>query len=500
MTRSPGGVSLRPVGVLGVGVAAPGLRLSRAEVSSAWSAGSGRGSVAVCDADEDTLSLAWEASCRALAAAGMEPGEVSGLWWGTTRPPFAEGPSHAFLAAALDLAPGIEGALCAGSPHAGMEALVSAWDALAAGHARVALVVASDALVPGLGTAGEVTTGAGAAAFVLAGVPAAGSSPPDSNGAGPPARLVSRAARWMAVVDRSRADDQSATGDVYDGRLFREEVFLPLLAVGRHLGEPGRWSLSDPDGKLAGAAAKRLGGTLVSSATQAALGDTGAAAALLGAAEALGETGTLGLVGYGGGRVTAVSVEVSRAVPGSAAVADVVGGGQPVDYVQALRARGQLVSQSEPVPMGVPPGGAAFVRGNAEMLALQGARCAACGTLCTPPSIHPHCISCGGSELEVVRLARRGRVQTFVVNQTMPPPFSAPLPLVVLDLEDGARLMVQGTSADAPLLAVGDEMELVLRRYAVERGIPVYGYKALRVQGAPRVGAAGHGGDTTASP
>ena len=65
----------------------------------------------------------------------------------------------------------------------------------------------------------------------------------------------------------------------------------------------------------------------------------------------------------------------------------------------------------------------------------------------TPPSIHPTCTGCGGAELDVVRLVRAGTVQTFVVNQTMPPPFQAPLPIVVLDLDDGARLMVQGTPA-----------------------------------------------------
>ena len=81
-------------------------------------------------------------------------------------------------------------------------------------------------------------------------------------------------------------------------------------------------------------------------------------------------------------------------------------------------------------------------------------------------------------------LARRGRVQTFVVNQTMPPPFQAPLPLVIIDLDDGARLMVQGSPADAAELAAGDEITLSLRRYALERGIPVYGYKAYRVAGS----------------
>ncbi len=467
---------VRPVGVVGVGVAAPALRLAPGEVAKVWGTGGGRGSLAVCGADEDTLTLAWEAAERAMGAAGAAGDAVSGLWWGTTRPPFAEGPSHAFLASALGLSVSVQGALCAGSPHCGMEALLAAWDAVAAGHADVALVVASDALLPGLGTAGETTTGAGAAALVL--VASAGA---DGNGAGAPARLVSRATRRLPVVDRVRGDQEPATGDVYDGRLFREEVFLPLVAdVAATLGTRERWALADPDGKLAGAAVRRLGGTLVSGDTQSRLGDAGSAAALLGAAASFSSPGTLGLVGYGGGRATAVAVEVTRPVPGAQIVEELLSGGSPVSYTDALKARGQLQAQTDPIPMGVPPGGAAFVRGNAEMLLLEGARCRACGTVSTPPSIHPHCIGCGGTELDVVPLARRGTVQTFVVNQTMPPPFTAPLPLVVVDLEDGARLMVQGTSADAADLTIGDPVTLTLRRYATERAIPVYGYKALR--------------------
>jgi hydroxymethylglutaryl-CoA synthase len=229
--------------------------------------------------------------------------------------------------------------------------------------------------------------------------------------------------------------------------------------------------------------AKRLGGPLVSAPVAAALGDTGAAAALLGAAAGCAETATpaaLGLIAYGGGRATAVTVELSRPVPGAADTGAVVAGGRRVGYVEAIRARGQLAPMSDPIPMGVPPAGAAFVRGNVEMLALEGAKCRACGTISTPPSIHPRCTGCGGGDLDVVRLARRGRVQTFVVNQTMPPPFQAPLPMVVVDLDDGARIMVQGASVDAADLAIDDTVVLSLRLYAVERGIPVYGYKAFR--------------------
>jgi len=489
---------VKPVAVLGVGAAAPSLRLAASDVGTAWGSGGGRGTVAVCDADEDTLTLAWQAANAALEAAGVTPAEVSGLWWGTARPPFAEGPSHAFLATTLGLDRAVGGGLSSGSPHAGMEALLGAWDALAAGHARVALVVTSDALVPGLGTAAETTTGAGAAAVVLGAI-ADSAEGPSTNGSSPAARLVARTTRAMPAVDRYRADGGGATGDVYDARLFREEVFVPLLTeTGRALSQDATsplaaWAIADPDGKLASAVAKRLGAPLASAPVYGALGDAGAASALLGLVQACagtgsgatgsGATGLFGAIGYGGGRATAVLVEATRAVPGAVGV-EQLGAGRRVGYPEALRARGQLEPMEDPIPMGLPPGGAAFVRGNPEMLGLFGARCRSCATISTPPSIHPTCIGCGGDELEVVALARRGRIQTFVVNQTMPPPFQAPLPLVVIDLDDGARLMVQGSPADAADLAVGDVVTLSLRRYALERGIPVYGFKAFRVAGA----------------
>ena len=483
---------LVPVAILAAGVSAPALRLGAGDVAAAWGGGGSKGTVALCDSDEDTLTLAWQAATDALEAAGISSDQVSGLWWGTTRPPFAEGPSHAFLATAVGIDPAAEGALFAGSPHAGMEALIAAWDAIAAGHATLALVVASDALVPGLGTAAETTTGSGAAALLLA--PAGDLAP---------ARLVSRATRSAPAVDRYRADGDRATGDLYDGRLFREEVYLPLLAEAARAAAGSSpadaWAISDPDGRLASTLAKRLGAPLASAPVHLAIGDSAAAAPLLGLVQACSggqvpAVGTLGVIGYGGGRASAVTMQVTGPLPGASRIESRLSGGQSVPYTRALRARGQLDPMADPIPMGLPPAGGAFARGNVEMLRLEGSRCSDCGTISTPPSVHPACTGCGGSRLETVRLSRTGTVVTFVVNQTMPPPFAAPLPLVVVDLEDGARLMVQGTPADAPLLAVDDTITLSLRRYALERGIPVYGYKASRVApGGAGPGEAGAG-------
>ena len=146
-----------------------------------------------------------------------------------------------------------------------------------------------------------------------------------------------------------------------------------------------------------------------------------------------------------------------------------------------LRARGQLVPGGETIPMGVPPESAMFVRGADEMLGLLGGRCVDCGTISTPPSIHPHCINCGGPKLEPVALARGGTVHTFVVNQTMPAPFVAPLPIAVLDMDDGARLMLQVDRRRRRRRDRRARCELVLRKYAHERGVPVYGFKARPV-------------------
>ena len=154
----------------------------------------------------------------------------------------------------------------------------AACDAVGAGSARVALVVVSDALVPGLGTSFEARCGAGAAALVLA----------DDGGT---AAVTARVTRTQPLLDRYRGDGESATRDLYDPRLFREEMFLPVVReVGEHLAafDVTAWSLPDPDGRLGGSVARMLGATnAVSPAVYAAVGDTGAAAALLGGIGAL---------------------------------------------------------------------------------------------------------------------------------------------------------------------------------------------------------------------
>ena len=403
---------------------------------------------------------------------GLQTDIVDGLWWGTTRPPFAEGPSHAVLARAIGLSHRSGGLLCSGSPHAGLEALLGAADAVGAGSARVALVVVSDAIVPGLGTAFEARVGAGAAALVLV-----------SHGGA--AAFGPRVTRTHPYLDRYRGDRETATRDLYDARLFREEIFLPAMReLGEQLGtlEIDRWSLPDPDGRLGATLARQLGaGTPVSASVYATLGDTGAAAPILGAVGALDTAGTVGLVGYGGGRATAVSRRRPRARARCGARRQLRS--PAARSVATPRCCGPGASSSrmdDPSRWAsrrrAPPSCGATARCSAS----SGPAASDCGTISTPPSIHPHLHRVRGREARgrAAGAPRPGPDLRREPDDAAAVP--APLPVVVIDLDDGARLMVQGRRPTRAARRSATRSSLSLRRYALERGIPVYGYKAFR--------------------
>src|SRR5205807_5983375 len=133
-----------------------------------------------------------------------------------------------------------------------------------------------------------------------------------------------------------RGDGEVDNRDLYDARLFREEIFLPSIeAVTHEMASPAvaAWSLPDPDGRLGAVVAKRVGADpAASAAVYASVGDTGAAAALLGVIGAMDTSGTVALVGTGGGRTTGVLVHVDAPVPGAAAVATALDRGRPASY------------------------------------------------------------------------------------------------------------------------------------------------------------------------
>jgi uncharacterized OB-fold protein len=71
-----------------------------------------------------------------------------------------------------------------------------------------------------------------------------------------------------------------------------------------------------------------------------------------------------------------------------------------------------------------------------ELLAQQ---CLGCGRLRHPPS--PLCADCGSGEWEGARLSGRGKIHTWIVSRHPTQPDSAPRTVILVDLDEGLRIV-----------------------------------------------------------
>ena len=107
---------------------------------------------------------------------------------------------------------------------------------------------------------------------------------------------------------------------------------------------------------------------------------------------------------------------------------------------------------------------------------LVGRECRACGRRHYPP--RPRCPYCGSGDLVDVELPRRGVVETYTVIYTVMEGFRdrAPLPLAVVRLDDGTRVVAPLTDVDVSELRTGMRVEAVLRRIRVDGDTGLIGY------------------------
>jgi uncharacterized OB-fold protein len=85
------------------------------------------------------------------------------------------------------------------------------------------------------------------------------------------------------------------------------------------------------------------------------------------------------------------------------------------------------------------------------------------------------CRRCGHRKLDVVVLPRAGTILTYCVSTTLPRAFAAPLAMIYARLDDGTQWKALGPGLRNEDLAIGDRVELVLRRLVLDDGVPVYG-------------------------
>ena len=158
------------VGITAFGGYIPKRRLVRQAIVDAhvWAdpglARRGRGERAMCNWDEDAVTMAVEAARSCVNSGGTTPGA---LYFASTSAPFADRQNAGIVSTALSLPESIASVDVGSSQKAGVSAFIQALGAVQGGLYDQALVVASEKRRVKAGSPGELAYGDGAAALAI---------------------------------------------------------------------------------------------------------------------------------------------------------------------------------------------------------------------------------------------------------------------------------------------------------------------------------------------
>lgn len=86
-------------------------------------------------------------------------------------------------------------------------------------------------------------------------------------------------------------------------------------------------------------------------------------------------------------------------------------------------------------------------------------RCTSCGNLRHPPA--PACPSCHSLDWDTIEASGRGRLHSYVVHHHPPMPgFDGPAVVVLVDLEEGTRLVSNIADVQPDQLCIGEPLEV----------------------------------------
>jgi hydroxymethylglutaryl-CoA synthase len=453
----------------------PRLRLARETIRAAmgWlsppNARPGGGERAVCNWDEDALTLAVEAS-RACVRGMPAPGAVT---LASTTLPFADRSNATLLATALDLPAAVETLDITGTLRAATSALAQA--CRRADGVRT-LLVGSDAREARPGSPEEMEFGAAAVALLVA---------PGTSSAGLPVLAEIRATAHLAAdfVDHYRMDGEPF-GYALEERWVRDEGIAKLLpqAITAALAAAGLTAAEVhhcvlPVSAAAAARLVRAQGldqAQLTDAQRSVCGDAGVAQPLLMLAAAL-EGATAGqnilLVGFGQG----VDVLVLRVPPGAAALrpwtAALATRRAETSYTRYLSHRGLLdVDFGKRAERDNRSAPSVMWRKSRQVTGFVGGRCSACQAVQFPKSrvcVNPACrLSDTQQDLRLADLT--GRVKSFTEDWQA----YAPRPPAMygnVEFAGGGNLLMEITDAEVGEVQVDLPVRFVFRIKDVDR-------------------------------
>ena len=301
-------------GIIGYGVYVPRYRLKQQDAAIPWG-GFATGEKSVCGIDEDVISMAAEASEKAIKHAGVDPAQIGVIHIGTSSSPYIEQYIAPILAETLELRSEATMIDYCGSLNSVAMALLGCLDAIEAKRIKCGIVIGTENRATTAGSAGEASFGAAAVAFVIG----IGAAIAEIEGVHTYSTLFTD--RWRAVKD-------SFVTDYFDYRFDREYGYQKHVVEASKglMGKLGRKSedfthvvLPQPDARLPGLAARDLKVKPEQLAPEiaSALGDLGSCSAFVSLAGVL-DKAKLGerilLASYGSGASNAMSIMVQNQI------------------------------------------------------------------------------------------------------------------------------------------------------------------------------------------
>lgn len=466
------------VGITSFGAYIPMLRLQLSAMAGGGrKAGGASGERSVAYFDEDSVTMAVAAGMDCLR--GVERDAVDGVFFASTSYPYREKQAAALVAKALDLRRNVVTADFGDSLRAGTTAMRAAFDAVKAGSARSALVLAADCRVAPPRSALERNFGDGAAALLIG-----------SDGVAAEIEHQYSIADEMIDVWRTERDDFVRTWEerfvVEHGyqRNVVEAARGALQRAGLGPGDISKAALYGPDARSQAAVARAIGldgRTQVEDPLFGKLGNTGAAFApmlLIASLEKAKPGDRLLLASYGDG-ADALVLRVTEAVQGlrdRRGVSWHLGRrAELADYDKYLSFRNLQASDGDRRG-GTGVSATVHYRDRDEDISFHAHRCRRCGTMQFP--FQRVCFRCfAKDDLDQVRLSdREGKVLSYTFDFFAGSP-DPPLIVTMIEADGGARLYLQMTDASPRELKLDLPVEFTFRKIHEYGGTPNYFWK-----------------------
>jgi len=160
------------VGIVGYGAYVPRWRIKSSSIAEVWGsdgerAGALVGEKSVAGLDEDSVTMAVEASRSALARAAINPKDIGAVYMGSESHPYVVKSSSSIVAEAIEATPELTAADLEFACKAGTAAIQIVMGLVESGRVKYGLAIGSDTAQGRPGDELEYTAASGAGAFIV---------------------------------------------------------------------------------------------------------------------------------------------------------------------------------------------------------------------------------------------------------------------------------------------------------------------------------------------